>query len=108
LYAPPYTDVTWGCLVESEYVIPALLRIARRERTLTSRRVNCLVLMVVVVVVVADPPPSVAHVFSRKKIKRRERNHWFDVDGKGLYLSSRNVDPSTKLIDSSGGSLYVR
>jgi hypothetical protein len=59
--------------------------------------------------VVADPPPSVAHVFSRKKkIKRRERNHWlFDVVGKGLYLSSRNVDPSTKLIDSSGGSLYA-
>jgi len=44
-----------------------------------------------------------------KKIKRRERNHWrFDVVGKGLYLSSRNVDPSTKLIDSSGGSLCAR
>ena len=63
----------------------------------------------VVVVVVVDPPPSVAHVFSRKKIKRRERNHWrCDVVGKGLYLSSRNVDPSTELIDSSGGSLYAR
>jgi hypothetical protein len=38
-----------------------------------------------------------------KKIKRRERNHWqFDVVGKGLYLSSRNVDSSTKVIDSSG------
>jgi hypothetical protein len=55
------------------------------------------------VVAAADPPPSIAHVFSRKKIKRRERNQWrFEVVGKGLYLSSRNVDPSTKLIDSLG------
>jgi len=38
-----------------------------------------------------------------KKIKRRERNHWrFDVVGKGLYLSRRNANPSTKVIDSPG------
>ena len=60
-----------------------------------------------VAMVTADPLSPVCRpcIQPEKKIKQSERNHWrFDVVGKGLYLSSRNVDPSTKLIDSSGSS----